>query len=215
MAQELASIRYGPNLAPLFNCLGQCTLIIPANRPRHLEIGRYILTLLAPVLSKVSIVDIPDLAGTTALAHSISTKPCLDTEYAQMLWEAGANVNHRNRYGATPAVEICMVWKPEDKALVASAGRALEWFLSHGGNIDLADGDGATPRRLCETLKKRRVGLDVILAKHEAQREKRKNAAKINQCLACADQEGKILQCARCKKAGYCAPPKACQKVSF
>ncbi|KAJ7328312.1 hypothetical protein DFH08DRAFT_967459 [Mycena albidolilacea] len=47
-------------------------------------------------------VNAPDLSGTLAISHVISTKPGLDTEYGQLLFDAGGDLNNQNRYGGGP-----------------------------------------------------------------------------------------------------------------
>ena len=77
-------------------------------------------------------VNAVDLSGTTALMHAISTKPYLDLEIAQMLLDAGADINPRNRYGETAADEIVKV-RSLDSGTVDKAKQAMRWFAAHGG----------------------------------------------------------------------------------
>lgn len=100
----------------------------------HLAIAKWLIET-AGVL-----IDGRDLSGTTALSHSISTKPSFDPALAELLVGASGDVNAQNRYGGTAGHEICTAY--EDK----KASKALGWFLSHGGNVDIRDGDGATAR---------------------------------------------------------------------
>ena len=55
-------------------------------------------------------------------------------------------MSRRNRYGGTPAHELTMVWDAENRAAVREACDALRWFLAHGGNLDIRDGDRITAR---------------------------------------------------------------------
>ncbi|KAH8824466.1 hypothetical protein DL96DRAFT_1501331 [Flagelloscypha sp. PMI_526] len=220
VAQELHSLRYGPTSSPLFNCIGQGMTLIPHLKSSHLDIARYLLSTFGPVLSKIPIVDAPDLAGTSALTYSISTKPMFELEYAQILWDAGANINARNRYGATAAHEFGLVWQFKEKAAIDQALHALEWFLSHGGNIDLPDGDGAVVRA---TLKRLQVHaktdrFEATLRKHDAERVRREKdvkEGKAQECLACGETQRKLFQCSRCRLTKYCAPPRSCQKADW
>jgi hypothetical protein len=47
-------------------------------------------------------VNAPDLSGTLTISHAISTKPGLDTGYGQLLFDAGGDLNNRNRYSGGP-----------------------------------------------------------------------------------------------------------------
>lgn len=65
----------------------------PPERPKYLALGEWLVkTTEVPV-------DGTDMSGTTALMHSISTKPYFDTSFAQLLLDAGADINHRNLFG--------------------------------------------------------------------------------------------------------------------
>ncbi|KAL0573866.1 hypothetical protein V5O48_008083 [Marasmius crinis-equi] len=214
VAQEISNLRYGPNRTPIMNCILQARFLVPERRQEQLETARYILDTFAPVASKVDIVDTPDLAGTTALSHAISTKPTFDPEFAQVLWEAGANINKRNRYGATPAHEFCMIWKPQDRAIVNLARQALEWFLSHGGNPDIADGDGMKPSSMILRISVIERGMQTILNDHQAKRKQREKEPK-GACLACGEENKKLMQCSRCQTARYCSPPRKCQVADW
>ena len=142
-AQELTEQRWGPTKIPVYNVLLSATVMFPGLRPQLLAIARYLIAdLKVPV-------DGTDLSGTSALMHSISTKPYLDLELAQMMLDAGANINLRNRYGCTLAHEAVMV-RPETRS---NAIIALKWFVEHGGNVDIKDGDGVSPKFIASRLK--------------------------------------------------------------
>ncbi|KAG7085630.1 hypothetical protein E1B28_003177 [Marasmius oreades] len=212
VAEEIFKLRYGAARTPIMNCIGQARILLPQLRDAHLEIARYILDTFAPVVNKrVNIVDAPDLAGTTALAHAISTKPAFDPEFAQVLWEAGGNINRRNRYGATAAHEFCMVWKPDDRAILNRAKDTLKWFLEHGGNTELADGDGMKPSNMIMRI---RGGLEMILKDHEAKRRQRGREPK-RACVTCGERDRKLKECSRCESTRYCAPPRRCQRADW
>lgn len=92
-------------------------MLKPANRKLYVEIIRY-LTLEAKVP-----VDSMDLSGNATFMWAISTTPYFDSEIADIMLEAGAVVNHRNRYGCTAAHDVCMLrdysTAGKQKALVA------------------------------------------------------------------------------------------------
>jgi hypothetical protein len=77
--------------------------------------------------------------------YSISTKPYLNVEMANILLEAGGNTNHRNRYGCVAAHDIVMAkdYSPEGKKKTLDA---LKYFVEHGGDVNIADGDGLTSK---------------------------------------------------------------------
>jgi hypothetical protein len=77
--------------------------VFPRQRVQLLSVTRWLST-----VAKVP-VDGTDVSGTTALAHSISTHPAFDPEFAQFLYDAGEDLNMRNRYGATPAHDMSMI----------------------------------------------------------------------------------------------------------
>ncbi|KAF9542163.1 hypothetical protein CPC08DRAFT_589264, partial [Agrocybe pediades] len=165
IAKEYEALRWGPTEVPIFNLLLLFTQIIPAKRTKYLELARLFIE------SKVS-VNGTDLSGTTALCHSFSTKPCLDLQFAQMMYDAGGDVNKRNRYGATVAHEIVMVCDTSDANVVRKSTKALEWFLSHGGNVDIADSDGVSPRKIIfETLRGRVPTLKRAVEEEDSRRK--------------------------------------------
>ncbi|CCL99798.1 uncharacterized protein FIBRA_01822 [Fibroporia radiculosa] len=87
--------------------------------PRHFGIARWLIA-----EAKVP-VDGTDLSGSQAIYHAISTKPAFDPEYAQILYDAGADACHRNRYGGTAAHEIALTWEFKNKEVLQRAGNAL------------------------------------------------------------------------------------------
>ena len=206
IANDLYSLRWGPTDTPIFNLLGLFTLIIPDLRPKYISFANFFINAEVPV-------DGRDLSGSTALSHCYSTKPGFDLEYAELLYKAGADVNNRNRYGATTGHEIVQVYNRSDLASVQKATRALEWFLSHGGNADIADGDGISPRYICKAIK-----VPQLLAAIE--KEDTRRALKGNTCCSLCGlvpiADEKLLMCGKCKKGRYCNPKlRACQKLDW
>ncbi|KAJ3512010.1 hypothetical protein NLJ89_g3772 [Agrocybe chaxingu] len=203
--KDLYALRWGPTVVPLYILLGLLAQIIPELRKKHLALAKFYISVGLPV-------DGRDLSGTTALSHSFSTKPSFDLEYAQILYDAGGDVNHRNRYGAVVAHEIVQVYDPRDPGVVRKTTKSLEWFLSHGGSVDIADSDGMTPRFICNRLKGVIPGL-LKLVEEEDERRKLKGTSA---CTLCGRSGQKLLACSRCKKARYCCPQfRACQKLDW
>ncbi|KAH6706594.1 hypothetical protein BKA61DRAFT_141083 [Leptodontidium sp. MPI-SDFR-AT-0119] len=100
---SLAAMAYGPTKITLYNYTLQLIFLDPRNRARYLNYFRFLA-----LEAKVP-VDSRDLSGTTTFMHSISTKPYLETEVADILLEAGAEINHRNRYGCVATHDIVMI----------------------------------------------------------------------------------------------------------
>ena len=206
VAQDLASLHWGPTRVPIYNLLGLFSLIVPSFRPSYIGIAKFFIdTAKVPVHGK-------DLSGTTALSHSFSTKPAFDLEYAQILYDAGGDVNHRNRYGGYVAQEIVQVYDPQDSQVVRRAMDALEWFLTHGGSVDILDGDGVSAGRVIRTLKSKIPGFSILVEK-----ESKKRMVKGNKCCTLCGREGeKLMLCSKCKKARYCHPQmRVCQKLDW
>ncbi|KAF5327614.1 hypothetical protein D9619_005036 [Psilocybe cf. subviscida] len=145
VANIFAAMRWGPTVTPLYYLLFIFTQIVPQRRAYYLALSRYFID-----EAKVP-VDSRDLSGTTALGHCFSTKPSFDLEYAQMLVDAGADINARNRYGGTVAHAIVQIYDQRNPAVVRRAREALQFFLKNGGNVDIADGDGHSPRSMLQT----------------------------------------------------------------
>ncbi|KAJ7680078.1 hypothetical protein B0H17DRAFT_1161217 [Mycena rosella] len=191
-AQEIYALCWGPTLLPIYLFLLHLRALFPGNAAIYLEIARFLIqTARVPI-------DGADVSGSQALSIAISTKPLVDFEYAQLLYDAGGDVNNRNRYGATTAHEIILIWDPEDKSAIARATGALEWFLAHGGNVNVADSDG----------------LRLIAA---ADRERKVRAISPEGCCGfCGRNDLKILKCGKCKAVQYCVPSvRACQKLDW
>ncbi|KAF8527973.1 hypothetical protein BU17DRAFT_81206 [Hysterangium stoloniferum] len=201
---QLFSLRWGPTQVPIYNCLLLATVLQPQTRQKVLDVVRWLIDVGVPVDGK-------DLSGTTALGHSLSTKPTFDPEFATLLINAGGDVNNRNRYGATCAHEFCMVWTP-DPVAIDTATQALQFYLQHGGDPNIADNDGVSPIRVMLRVPWLSP-LKSIVLEDEAIRKK-------DGCAFCGSRQGDInavplLRCGRCKKVRYCAPPKGCQHADW
>ena len=100
--------------------------------------------------------DGTDLSGTSALMHSISTKPYLDTDFATLMLEGGADINRRNRYACTTAHDIVMVWpgQSEGRAVVA-----LQCFVEKGGDVEIKDEDGLSAKTMVMSHARKVPGL--------------------------------------------------------
>ncbi|KAJ7023075.1 hypothetical protein C8F04DRAFT_1048301 [Mycena alexandri] len=208
-AQDIYALCWGPTLVPIYNLLGLLRIIFPENAREHLAIARFMIE-----TAKVPI-DKGDLSGTRALSHALSTKPGFDFEYAQLLYDAGGDVNTRNRYGGTVAHEIALIWAPKDVSAVARSIQAFKWFLEHGGSVDIADGDGMTVRQMARRLASSVPSLNKLIAETD---RKRKGFAKTpNSCCGlCGRGDADMRRCGRCKATRYCDPSaRDCQKLDW
>ena len=111
-----------------------------------------------------------DISGTSALMFSISTKPYFNPEFAQLMLDAGGDINRRDRFGGVAAHDITTVQLLYEPEAHETAGRALEWYLEHGGNLDVEDGDGICPRRIIRNLEGTDRTLKGVLDRYEQQR---------------------------------------------
>ncbi|KAI0763314.1 hypothetical protein BD413DRAFT_211632 [Trametes elegans] len=201
--------RWGPTRVPIFNLILLCSLIKPGSKEKHYEIARWLI-------DEVKVpVDGTDLSGSTALHHAISTKPSFEPAYAQMLFDAGANVNHRNRYGGTPAHEAVMVWDPTNRAVVRKAGDAFKWFLDHGGNVEIKDSDGKSVRQMVQTSRAMaRAGFRLDTWRILEDEDRRRNRLVGRVCAFCGQTprgNATLRKCSACQSAVYCAPA-PCQR---
>lgn len=201
-AEELYSLQWGPLKTRIYNVVLLGSIIGPLPREAYVDMTSALICMEVPV-------DGVDLAGTTALSHSISTWPAFDTEIATLLLNAGGDINHRNRYGSTAGHDICGV-HVADTEKIKRATTALEWFMSHGGNIDIKDNDGMSARYLLN-LNPRLRSLLPMVAKEDA---RRRSEPCCTFCGLSPSEKVKQMVCGRCKKATYCAKGK-CQKADW
>lgn len=210
--KEIYEMRWGPTRVPIYNLILLSSLLNDTRRPSHLEIARWLTDDI-----KVPI-DGRDLSGSTALHHSISTKPTFDPEYAQILCDAGGCVTDRNRYGGTPAHEIAMTWELENSEVVSTAAAALKWYLEHGGNLDIKDTDGKAPRETIDITRKhaaRGLRMETWKVVDDEDRRRKRLADRI--CTFCGRPprgDVRLLVCSKCKNARYCSGL-TCQKADW
>lgn len=191
----LAEISYGPGKIPLYNYLLQPLYLNPASRRLHLSTIQYLAE-----EAKVP-VDTPDLSGSTTLMWCISTKPYFEPEVADILLKAGANINHRNRYGCVAAHEAVMARDYSSKGKQKTCD-AVKYFVEHGGDLDVECGDGTTPRGIAEKVQRLVPELGRLA----------KSAAMVDgpACGACGKRGVPLLTCASCEVRKYC--DKKCQR---
>ncbi|KAF8317099.1 hypothetical protein DL93DRAFT_2077246 [Clavulina sp. PMI_390] len=194
-ADELYAKAWGPTGVRIYGMLGLARQIVPNKAPAHLAIAKWLAE------DAGVQVDGRDLSGTPALSHAISTKPAFDTEDAELLMSAGGDLNTQNRYGGTAGHEISQAYKP------TPATPAMEWYLAHGGNVDIRDGDGFVARLALSKTPFR--GLREVVAKEDARRNREKNVI----CSFCGQKDSELMLCTEgCGQARYCTT-RRCQKA--
>jgi len=212
-AQELYRLRWCKTRIPIFYLILLSRIILPRLRAKHLAVAKWLID-----EAKVP-VDGTDVTGAQAISHAISTKPAFDPEYAQILYDAGGDINHRNRHGGTTAHDIALVWVLDNAPVSADA---LAWFFAHGGNIDIKDNDGRTARMCIEVtrglVQERR--LDVRLPTWDVveKEDERRRQLGMKICAFCGlgPQDEKVLPvCSRCRKVAYCSSPRRCQRLDW
>lgn len=213
VAQDVSTLQWGPTRVPIFNLILLCTILVPERRNGYLSVAKW---LAAPRPEGAGVpVDGRDLAGYTALMHSMSTKPSVDPELADILYAAGADTNARNRFGCTLVHEICTIWSPAPRD-AQRAEQALRWFLSHGGNMWIADTDGVAPWSMVRNAQRAgHIPAMARLAKIMDAEHERRRVVRGTVCEFCGRKDAeRLLLCSRCKEVRYCAPPgRSCQKV--
>lgn len=110
------------------------------------------------------------MSGTSALMSAMGTNPYFDTEVAQIMLDAGGDINKRDRFGGVTAHDITTVQLLYSRGAHERAGHALQWYLEHGGSLDIEDGDGMCARQVVEKLEKTDRTLKGIVEKYEEQK---------------------------------------------
>ncbi|TFY61981.1 hypothetical protein EVJ58_g4161 [Rhodofomes roseus] len=212
-AHEIYELSWGPTRVPVYDLIFLAILVTPEQRQGLLDVARYLIA-----EAKVP-VDGADLSGAQAIYHCVSTKPVFDPELAQILYDAGGDVNARNRYGGTSAHEIVLVYDLHNRETMQRSADALKWFLDHGGNLDIKDNDGATARSCIVSMREKmrtarrslRLPMWDVLDREDQRRARLAESI----CSLCGRDDAKLLKCSQCMKARYCTPPRTCQKSDW
>ncbi|CAF9914668.1 MAG: hypothetical protein ALECFALPRED_009666 [Alectoria fallacina] len=168
-AQELFKIKWGPTRISVYVVLLAFTRVNPELRYKYISIAEWLVD-----TAKVP-VDGTDISGNTALMYSIATKPCFDPEFAQIMLDAGGDINRRDRFGGTAAHDITTVQVLYNQTAHEKACRALQWFLEHGGNPEIADGDGISARQIIAGLRQTDRALSEVMDRVEQQQSEGSN----------------------------------------
>jgi hypothetical protein len=200
LLKEMYEKRWGPTKIPIFNVILPFLYTQPGQKARLLDLTRHLV-------DDIGVrVDGTDVIGSTALYWAISTKPFVEPEFAQILFDAGCNLNQKNRFGCTAASEIAQADLGGDTSKNVAM---LKWYVEHGGDVDVKDNDGMNVKMLVEMMEKRVPAMAKVV-------KAGRGARKAGQCENCGREpkEGKaLLTCARCKKVRYCSGE--CQKADW
>ncbi|KAJ7074557.1 hypothetical protein C8F01DRAFT_1100916 [Mycena amicta] len=168
----------------------------PPGSMRHLETLQFLLTNGVPP-------DSEDIAGYTALQHA-TTSGYEQLALVRCLLENGANVNHRNRYGAISLLS----------ALMRRGISSIELLMEHGADIDIADADGVTARKMYVTSGPEVNAVMTKWVKKRAGEEAAPRGEK--HCDSCGKRPkgaAELKTCGKCKVARYCSPD--CQRKAW
>ena len=97
---------------------------------------------------------------------------------------------------------------------------ALQWFLDHGGSVDIKDNDGVTARGCMESVRQKvanagRRGLRLPMWDVVDRKDRRRRQLAESICASCARNDARLLKCSQSMKAKYCSPPRSCQKLGW
>ena len=192
--------RWGPTKTPIYGLLLPALHKLPNNKKELLDIARYLANdLKVPVEGK-------DVVGCTALFWAISTKPYVQPEFAQILFDAGGSVNTRSRFNNTAAAEISQADLHGDSS---ASVQMMKWYIEHGGDVVTKDTDGINPKAIIEMMRKKVPGLYDAVQAGKGQR-------KDGDCTNCGrtPAEGQVYSlCSQCKKSRYCSS--LCQSADW
>lgn len=132
---------------------------------------------------------------------SISTKPYIEPEVADILLKAGGNINRRNRYGCVAAHDAVMArdYSADGQKKTCDA---VKYFVEHGGDLDVECGDGCTPRSIAKKVQ--------FLVPELGKLAKKAPVVDGPACGTCGLRGGSLLKCGGCGVRKYC--DRQCQR---
>jgi hypothetical protein len=200
LRNDLYEKRWGPTKTPIYAVLLPALHMLPAKKEELLGIVRFLAQdIKVPVEGK-------DVLGCTAMYWAISTKPYVQPEFAQILFDVGASVNTKNRFNATAATEIGQADIHQDTTRNV---RMMKWYVEHGGDVEFKDTDGMSVKTLVEMLSGKVPGMAEVIKNGRGPR----NEAQCTTCGRSPQEEKKFSACGKCKKARYCS--QECQRVDW
>lgn len=156
--------------------------------PQHVEVLKLLLSSGAPP-------DIPDIVGLTALHHA-TMDANVPAELARVLLENGANVNHRDRYGAVPL----------QGASHSNHVAAVDVLMEFGADVNISDTDGVVPYEFALQCGPQ---VTAVVQKWLRKREGVEAPMEEKRCDNCkADASGKgvkLKMCSACHTSWYCS----------
>lgn len=210
--KQFYELRWGPTKIPIYNLVLVGTVLATWYRERQMKLMRWLID-----EAKVP-VDGIDISGAQTIHHAISCVPVFDAQFAQMLYDAGGDVNHRDRYGCTAMHEALQIHDGRSADAVRRQKDALVWYLEHGGNMDIKDNDGNRVRDVLKnSYKIWYLGghfhtLELVEIVEDEDRRRRALADRC--CAFCGrepDNASTLLVCSQCNGSRYCSPPRQCQ----
>lgn len=135
VVSELYCLRFGPIELPLYTVILHLMYAYPGSRGEFLKLAEFLAR-----ECKVP-VDAVDLAGSSALMHAINTKPYYDEAFASIMTSADAKINRQDRMGKTAAHYIADIDTLAGPAADKRAAEAMRFFMAHGGNTSITDGE--------------------------------------------------------------------------
>ncbi|KAG6907547.1 hypothetical protein DXG01_008533 [Tephrocybe rancida] len=178
---------------------GYATLIISGAQRLITTQGSDHMSILKYLISRGLPVDIPDIAGLTALHHAVIGQT-LQIDLTRELIKAGANVNHQNRYGEVPMLG----------AFQKNHIAGIDLLLEHGADLDIEDADGFAPGPKCLIFGPQ---VTAVVQKWIRKRSGEEAPRVGKRCDSCGATDKALKNCSKCHVARYCSV--ACQKQAW
>ena len=149
------------------------------------------IKLLDVLLSAGIPVDSPDILGMSALHYAVFVpRAC---SIVKVLLRHKANVNLQDRFGASPL-------------LMAIRKRTIDVIpalLDAGGNLDVTDGEGSSPRSVYLTSP---AEVSNVVKSWLVEHEGKSSVLQGDRCSKCGARSASVKRCARCRSRLYCSP---------
>jgi len=144
------------------------------------------------LLARGMLPDVEDIAGLTALHHASMSHA--QVELSRILLEAGAAVNHQNRYG-----EVCLL-----HAFQTNEIGSIDLLMEFGADLNIEDADNVKP--ITYFL---RCGPQVTATVRKWMRKRTGEEAPMDEkkCEGCRkhDPDIKLMLCSKCLVVRYCS----------